>query len=124
MIIKKGNTVYLGFALTDSDGNVISNLSDATDVVFNLKATRIGTSLITKNKVSGVTINVNKAGVATTGSIQVILSASETDALTAGNDYFIAVEIQWTDNTQEVFLTENGTILETVKIKQDVVNAS
>lgn len=121
MIIKKGNTVFMGFALTDSDGNTISDLSSANDIVFELKLTKTGSAAVTKNLADGVSANQDKLGNTVTGSVRVVIPDTEINALSGGTNYFVGVEIQWTNNRQEVFLTENGQILEYITIKQDVV---
>jgi hypothetical protein len=121
LIFKKGNTTFLGVAATDSDGNIITTLATANDIKFQLKETKAGSAKISKDLSDGVTADRDKNNNVVVGSIRVVLTASDIDSLTPGTNYFISVQAEWTNNIQEIWLTEDSQILEYITVKEDVI---
>jgi hypothetical protein len=121
MEIKKGNTMILDFALTDGDGTVITTLSSAQTIVFQLKETKTGAALIEKDLSDGIIVDRDKLNNVLVGSIRVEAPASETDTLTADSELFVAVEVTWANNNQEVYIKEDTVTIESFSIDQDII---
>ena len=112
MLIKSGNDANLRILCKDIDDNVITNLADASEIICQIKSNDI----IEKKKSLGE-ILVNDPS---TGYLGIKIDASDTVNLTG--TYLIGVEIQWTDNIQEIDLEDEfGSKFKRIEIKHNVV---
>ena len=112
MLIKSGNDANLRILCKDVDDNVITNLADANEIIFQIRAPTI----IEKKKSLGE-ILVNEPS---TGYLGIKIDASDTVNLKS--TYFVGVEIQWTDNIQEINLEDGeGSEFKRIEILKNII---
>jgi len=115
--LKKGNYKTYIISVKDGDGNPITNLTSASDVLFMVKINKTDTdieAIINKSISSGITVNDPEIG-----DIKVPLSDTDTDV--DPQDYFVALEIQWTTNVQEIDLKISSQVTDILEIFQDII---
>lgn len=116
MQIKSGNDVVLEIECKDQDGVLIDNLATTTEIICEIKTSKaIVVPTITKKKTLGE-ILVNDPS---TGYVKVIINSVDTVSL--NDEYYIAVELRWAGNTQEIDLADEDGDFETILIKEDII---
>lgn len=113
MWLKAGNDAILKVLCKDIDNVNIDNLADANEIICHI----ITNPIIEKKKSLGE-ILINDPS---TGYLKIKIDASDTVNLP--DVYPIGVEIQWTDNIQELELEdEEGSKFNMIRIKHNIVN--
>lgn len=117
MIVKKGNTIKLIFAIKDSNGDPVTNLATAVKVKFMVKVNKTdldSAAVISKSLVDGITVDDPA-----TGDISVILTNSDTD-ISVGC-YFFALQIEYASAIYELDSKEDDQITSKFQIIQDII---
>ena len=118
MDVKKENYVTFQMGpVIDVNGAIIINLATTTEVTFAVKTDKTdidADALILKRKTLGE-LTVDDPD---TGYVTVTLSDSDTNLL---GDYFMALQLEWAADKQEINLTEDGKISDRLSIKQDII---
>lgn len=118
-IIKKGNTVNFIIKPT-SNGSLLPNLGDATEVIFSVKKNKTdadaNSKIIKKMSLSQITVNDPK-----TGYISVPLSSTDTN-IDAGQ-YFLNVEAQFGADIAEFISESDKTGLPNFIVLQDGIHS-
>ena len=116
MWIKSGNDANLPTLCKDKDKNIITNLATANEIICQIKTSKDADPTIEK-KMTDTEILVDDPSI---GYLKIIIDASDTEDL---NGIFqIAVEVQWTGNTQEINLEdEKGKEFETITITKHTI---
>lgn len=114
--IVKGNTEVEEIPLYDNQGELVTNLSLASAVKFQIKTERTGTPLVSKSLGDGIEVDQPEPGY-----IRLTLSATDTD-LDPGF-YVIGLQIEWNDEIKEIEFLINNQKTRRLRILQDVVNA-
>jgi len=122
MKIKSGNDVILKILVKDKAGAIITNLATANDIVCQIKTTKdaVTPTIEKKKSVSGEILVDDPS----TGYLKVVIK--DTDTQGKEDDYYIGVEVQWTDNNQEMDLYEdvgsgNWQLFNEIEITEDIV---
>lgn len=116
MWIKSGNDANLKALCKDADGNIITNLASASEIICQIKTEKNGTAKIEKKKTDSEILVDDPSE----GYLKIIIDASDTEDL--ADTYFIGVQIQWTGNKQEINLEDElGSEFEQIEIRKDVV---
>jgi hypothetical protein len=115
MYITIGNKEELVLSLKNKlTGATITDLASATAIKFQIIDSE-GTAVISKTLTDGITRNSP-----VTGDITITILSTDYTALTQEGDYYIAVQIEYSDtDKREVLITENGRPIETIYIKQE-----
>lgn len=124
MQLKRGNKADLQFIVKDTDGNIVSNLATATDIVFVLKINKTDIdddAVIYKNLADGITIDIPSVG-------NVIVSMSSVDMNIDARNYFMALKIIYSaTNSQEVSIknlnVQDINYLDSVAVVENIVHA-
>jgi hypothetical protein len=118
MKILRGNRRQFSVQVTDKNGDVISNLSSATSVQFEIKTGKTAASALVTKTLGGADLSIDTP---TTGYITITLSPTDTSQNVT--TYSMGLEIQFgASNVQEIPLMEAYKQSETIEIIQDTVN--
>lgn len=119
MWIKSGNDANLPVLCKDADGNIITNLASASEIICQIKTSKDAEPTIEK-KLTDSEILVDDPS---EGYIKIIIDASDTEDL--ADTFYIGVQVQWTGNKQEINLEdEDGSEFEQIEIRADVVKVT
>ena len=114
--IKKGNKKIWTVEIKDSNGDIVTNLSTASEIFYMIKSNRedLDSSALVTKTMTGGHIAVDTPS---SGSLQITVNSTDTEDIDPGT-YYHAVEIQYAaDNRQEVDLSTTDVL----KIIQDVI---
>lgn len=117
MIVKKGNTVKLVFAIKDSNDDVVTNLATAVKVKFMVKENKTdldSAAVISKSLGAGITVDDPA-----TGDISVILTDTDTDI--SVTCYFFALQIEYATEIYELNSKEDDQVTSKFQIIQDII---
>lgn len=114
--VKKGNTSIQDMLVKDRDGNIVTNLADASTIKFQVKESKEATTKkIEKTKGSGIDVDTPS-----TGYLRITLTPTET-ALDPKR-YIMACEIDWGgDNKYEVRIYIDNHETDEFIVEQDAV---
>ena len=116
-VIKKGNTSIQDIPVYDRDDALVTNLAAASEIKFHIKASEAGAPLVERTVGSGIEVNTP-----TTGYLRITLTATNTNL--PPKKYYMGLQIKWTSEVREVILKIDGIETETLRITQDIVNAT
>ena len=117
MQIKKGNSIIFEFTLKDQDNNPITDLTSATDIVFQLKVNKKDAiPVIEKTLLNGIVITDNSQGI-----LEVSLNSNDTNIDTL--NYWWGLKLTYSPtNKQEVYIKSSDNLdLEKLEVVQNVV---
>lgn len=117
MRIKAGNDVKLKCLCKDKAGVIISNLAAAPEIVCQIKSAidKVPPEIEKKKTASQILVDSP-----ITGYLRIIIEKADTEDLSG--DYYIGVEVQWTDNNQELYLyDEDGNEFTKISIIPHIV---
>ncbi len=118
MRIKAGNDVKIKVLCKDQDGEIITTLASAADIVCQFKTAKEETATIIEKKESLGQITVDDP---TTGYLQIAIAEADTKDI-GGNKYYFAIEIQWTGDKQELYLYDTiGNEFNTIEIIEHII---
>jgi hypothetical protein len=119
--LTKGNTSIQEIAISDKDGNLVTNLADATEIKFQVKKSKTAESyLIQKTKGNGIEVLTGDS----LGKLRITIVPSDTKNMDAGWMYYMGLEITWDENTSyEIELSIDGIETNQLIVKQDIVNS-
>jgi hypothetical protein len=116
MQVKKGNRLRFWTYLKDENGNVLTNLTSAAAMFFQIK-----TSPTASTPTLNISLTEMEIDTPTIGAVRITLSPTQTAALTI-TTYYKGFQIQWgTDNIQEPDLFENYKVNNEFKVLQNIV---
>jgi hypothetical protein len=118
--VKQGNTSVQDIAITDKNGDAVTNLADAQTIVFQVKTNKSdGTPLIEKTKGDGITV----LGGDDLGKLKITLVPSDTENLECGKLLYMALEIKWDDTTvYEINLSFDNRDTDKFMVEEDVIS--
>ena len=114
--VKQGNTCVLQALIKDADGNTVTTLAQATEVLFKVIDRSSRVVKISKSLSDGIVVNSPS-----TGYIRVTLEPTDTEDLVA-TMYLMGLQIKWSDTIiYEVDLSFSGKVTEYFELNDDVV---
>ncbi len=117
--LKRGNAYDIEFLVKDKDGNPVQDLADTQEIIFMLKrdiSDPDEEAVVEKRKTLGH-IEVNQPDI---GYLRVRLLADDTDQ--EPGLYYVGLQLDYGNGkVYEVDLFKDGQIIETFKIKPDVI---
>jgi len=115
--VKRGNRLQFDVKCTTQTGSVITNLSSATAIQFDVKIAKDTTATLITKTLGGADLAIDTP---TTGYIRITLSP--TDTTQSVSSYDMGLEIQFgASNVQEIIMMENYSETEVFQIIQDTV---
>lgn len=116
-LVKKGNTSIQDIPIKDKDDVLVQNLASATSIRFQVKTTRLASTVIFEKTVSnGIQVNTPNLGY-----LRITLTPTDTD-IPVGR-YVMALEIVWSPTLKyETRIEVDGRKTEVFRIEQDAVN--
>lgn len=119
MLVKKGNREIYDVALTDDDGDLLTDLASASAVKFHVKETA-ETATIKINKSIGSGIEINTPAI---GYVRITFYPADTSSLDV-KEYVMGLQVEYSStNHKEVDLRVKGEVTDVFEIEQDVVNS-
>lgn len=116
-IVKKGNTSVQVLEVRDKDDNVVTNLSSATSIKFQVKEEEDETSLISKTAGSGIEVDTP-----TQGSLRITILPTDTASLRSTDRYMMACEIEWSSTEKyEVYLYISGKETDRFVVEEHII---
>lgn len=117
MKVKKGNRLRFDVKATDENGDVLTNLTSATAIQFDVKYAKDTTATLITKTLGGADLEIDTP---TTGYIRITLSPTDTSQ--SVSSYDMGLEIQFgVDNVQEIVMMENYSETELFEVIQDTV---
>jgi hypothetical protein len=118
MRLKKGNAITLKILTKDDDGNLITNLADATAISFMLKRNNTdsnASAMVNKDLDDGITVDDPSSGY-----IRIALTSVDT-GIDIGT-YKMGLQITYSaTNIQEINIIEGNKTIDRLQIVQDVI---
>lgn len=114
--VKKGNTSIQDIACYDKDDVLLTDLVSTTAIKFQVKKTKIGSTIIEKQKGAGLAINTP-----TQGYIRVTLLPTETDIVPT--TYYMALMLIYSATVKyECILKVNNVETSEFIVEQNIIN--
>jgi len=116
-VVKKGNKSVRDILIKDKDGNIVTNLSNAEEIIFQVKKEKTDVVIkIEKTLDDGIEVDTPSEGY-----LRITLKPTDTE-INVGN-YFMALQIKWNEiDVYEIKITIDNKEAEHFSIKQDIIN--
>ena len=113
--VKKGNTSVQEIEVRNKDNQIVTNLADATDIIFQVKEKFGDSPTIEKTKGAGITVDSPDVG-----WLRVVLLPSDTDK--EAQVYLMALEVIWSpDEKYETRLYVNNSETDKFEIEENYI---